>query len=29
MKKVRFIFLALLFFLASPEGAMASDGNSI
>ncbi|ETE04512.1 endo-beta-N-acetylglucosaminidase [Streptococcus pseudopneumoniae G42] len=26
MKKVRFIFLALLFFLASPEGAMASDG---
>lgn len=27
MKKVRFIFLALLFFLASPEGAMASDGT--
>ena len=26
MKKVRFIFLALLFFLASPEGVMASDG---
>ena len=27
MKKVRFIFLALLFFLASPEGVMASDGT--
>ncbi|CIZ03754.1 endo-beta-N-acetylglucosaminidase LytB [Streptococcus pneumoniae] len=27
MKKVRFIFLALLFFLASPEGAMTSDGT--
>ena len=27
MKKVRFIFLALLFFLASPEGVMASDGS--
>lgn len=27
MKKVRFIFLALLFFLASPESAMASDGT--
>ncbi|CTN95679.1 endo-beta-N-acetylglucosaminidase LytB [Streptococcus pneumoniae] len=27
MKKVRFIFLALLFFLASPEGTMASDGT--
>ena len=27
MKKIRFIFLALLFFLASPEGAMASDGT--
>ena len=25
MKKVRFIFLALIFFLASPEGVMASD----
>ncbi|ORO97886.1 glucosaminidase domain-containing protein [Streptococcus mitis] len=27
MKKLRFIFLALLFFLASPEGVMASDGT--
>ncbi|MDK7308713.1 glucosaminidase domain-containing protein [Streptococcus oralis] len=27
MKKVRFIFLALLFFLARPESAMASDGT--
>ena len=27
MKKVRFIFLALLFFLASPEGVMSSDGT--
>lgn len=27
MKKLRFIFLALLFFLARPEGAMASDGT--
>ena len=27
MKKVRFVFLALLFFLASPEGVMASDGT--
>lgn len=27
MKKVRFIFLALLFFLVSPEGVMASDGT--
>ena len=27
MKKLRFIFLALLFFLASPESAMASDGT--
>ena len=27
MKKVRFIFLTLLFFLASPEGVMASDGT--
>ena len=27
MKKLRFVFLALLFFLASPEGAMASDGT--
>lgn len=27
MKRVRFIFLALLFFLASPEGVMASDGT--
>lgn len=27
MKKIRFIFLALLFFLASPEGVMASDGT--
>jgi len=27
MKKLRFIFLALLFFLARPEGVMASDGT--
>lgn len=27
MKKLRFVFLALLFFLARPEGAMASDGT--
>ena len=27
MKKLRFVFLALLFFLASPEGVMASDGT--
>lgn len=27
MKKLRFIFLALLFFLARPEGALASDGT--
>ena len=27
MKKLRFIFLALLFFLARPENAMASDGT--
>lgn len=27
MKKLGFVFLALLFFLASPEGAMASDGT--
>ena len=27
MKKLRFIFLALLFFLVRPEGAMASDGT--
>lgn len=27
MKKLRFIFLALLFFLARPESAMASDGT--
>ena len=27
MKKVRFIFLALLFFLVRPESAMASDGT--
>ena len=27
MKKLRLIFLALLFFLARPEGAMASDGT--
>lgn len=27
MKKVRFIFLALLFFLARPESAIASDGT--
>ena len=27
MKKLRFIFLALLFFLAIPENAMASDGT--
>ena len=27
MKKLRFIFLALLFFLARPEGVMASDGS--
>ena len=27
MKKVRFVFLALLFFLARPESAMASDGT--
>ena len=27
MKKVRFIFLALLFFLARPDSAMASDGT--
>ena len=27
MKKLRFIFLALLFFLARSEGAMASDGT--
>ena len=27
MKKLRFIFLALLFFLASPESVMASDGT--
>ncbi|WP_049496078.1 glucosaminidase domain-containing protein [Streptococcus pseudopneumoniae] len=27
MKKVRFVFLALLFFLASPEGVTASDGS--
>lgn len=27
MKRVRFIFLALLFFLARPESAMASDGT--
>ena len=27
MKKLRFIFLALLFFIARPESAMASDGT--
>ncbi|WP_410011476.1 glucosaminidase domain-containing protein [Streptococcus sp. KHUD_011] len=27
MKKLRFVFLALLFFLARPEGALASDGT--
>ncbi|MGI2823488.1 glucosaminidase domain-containing protein [Streptococcus mitis] len=27
MKKLRFVFLALLFFLARPESAMASDGT--
>ena len=27
MKKLKFIFLALLFFLARPEGVMASDGT--
>ena len=27
MKKLKFIFLALLFFLASPESVMASDGT--
>ena len=27
MKKLRFVFLALLFFLARPEGVMASDGT--
>ncbi len=27
MKKLRFVFLVLLFFLASPEGVMASDGT--
>lgn len=27
MKKLRFVFLVLLFFLARPEGAMASDGT--
>ena len=27
MKKLRFIFLALLFFLVRPESAMASDGT--
>ena len=27
MKKLRFVFLALLFFLARPENAMASDGT--
>ena len=27
MKKLRFVFLTLLFFLASPEGVMASDGT--
>lgn len=27
MKKLRFIFLALIFFLARPEGVMASDGT--
>lgn len=27
MKKLRFVFLALLFFLAKPESAMASDGT--
>ena len=27
MKRLRFVFLALIFFLASPEGVMASDGT--
>lgn len=27
MKKLRFVFLALLFFLARPGSAMASDGT--